>query len=259
MKTIIFGDSFIGPFSLVDDNNIVIHKFKAATMKGLSKPKNSNRKQIINVIQKEEEKSNINCLIFNFGQVDLYFSYYYMRYVKQKIFEMEPIIKSYVEFITNLDCPGSNKIILAVYPSTLKDENIFGCLLMYGILTEEQIANIPEIEKKKVSNFKFRFKLYQKFNKLLAKYCKKNKLTYLSLDNFLLNKNNKLKSKYINPVSKYSIHLLWEPLIPLLLSKISKCQIKKKYTVKLKNTYHTFIKKKTKQILHKNKTKKKNN
>lgn len=44
MSIHIFGDSFIGPFNLIDDNNIKIHKFKGATMKGLLNKNNENRK-----------------------------------------------------------------------------------------------------------------------------------------------------------------------------------------------------------------------
>lgn len=38
MSTFIFGDSFVGPFTLLDDKNIHIYKFKGATMKGITKP-----------------------------------------------------------------------------------------------------------------------------------------------------------------------------------------------------------------------------
>jgi hypothetical protein len=47
MTTLIFGDSFIGPFSLIKDNNLKLYKFKGATMKGLGKYDNENRKKII--------------------------------------------------------------------------------------------------------------------------------------------------------------------------------------------------------------------
>ena len=50
--TYIFGDSFIGPFKLVDDKNFKIYKFTGASMKGLTKEDNENRKKIINVIGK---------------------------------------------------------------------------------------------------------------------------------------------------------------------------------------------------------------
>ena len=84
MTTLIFGDSFIGNFTLVDDDNLKIHKFKDATMKGLGKPDNENRKKIIKITNKNK---NNTCMIFNFGQVDFNFSYYYDRFVqKKKIF-----------------------------------------------------------------------------------------------------------------------------------------------------------------------------
>ena len=76
MTTFIFGDSFIGPFKLVDDSKIRIYKFTGATMKGITKKEHKNRKKIINILSKNP---NPKCIIFNFGQVDLYLSYYYQK------------------------------------------------------------------------------------------------------------------------------------------------------------------------------------
>ena len=51
--------------------------------RGDSKPqyKNKNRKKIETVVS---NSNNIRCLIFNFGQVDLYFSYYYAKFIQNK-------------------------------------------------------------------------------------------------------------------------------------------------------------------------------
>lgn len=86
--------------------------------------------------------------------------------------------------------------------------------------------------------------MYLKFNNLLEKYCKLHKINFIKLDSFLLNKNKKIKSKFIDPVSKFNIHLLWEPLIPVILSQILCCNIQKKYKINLKKSYNNFIKQK---------------
>lgn len=241
MTTLIFGDSFIGPFSLIKDNNLKLYKFKGATMKGLGKCDNENRKKIINTINKNK---NMNCIIFNFGQVDLYFSYYYNKFINNKKFMMTSIIKKYVEFINSLNCNNCNKIIFAVYPSPIIDENIFNVLLAYGILSNNVVNSISNSDKKKVSNFIFRYNMYLKFNNLLEKYCKLNKINFINLDSFLLDKNKKIKSKFLDPVSKFNIHLLWESLIPIILSQILCCKINKIYKINLKKSYNNFIKQK---------------
>ena len=86
--------------------------------------------------------------------------------------------------------------------------------------------------------------MYLKFNNLLEKYCKLNKINFIKLDDLLLNKNKKIKSKFIDPVSKLNIHLLWEPLTPVILSQILCCDIEKKYKINLKKSYNKFIKQK---------------
>lgn len=252
MTTLIFGDSFIGPFSLIKDNNLKLYKFKGATMKGIGKYDNENRKKIIDTINKNK---NINCIIFNFGQVDLYFSYYYNKFINKKKFMMTSIIKKYVEFINSLNCNNCNKIIFAVYPSPIIDENVFNVLLSYGILSNNNVNSISNSDKKKVSNYIFRYNMYLKFNNLLQKYCKLHKINFIKLDSFLLNKNKKIKSKFIDPISKFNIHLLWEPIIPVILSQILCCNIEKKYKTNLKKSYNNFIKQKKNDFNKKNKIK----
>ena len=253
MSILVFGDSFIGAFNLVYDNNLKIHKFKGATMKGLGKIDNENRNKIITIVNKNKNKNN-KCLIFNFGQVDLYFSYYYNKFVTKKEFDMTSIIKNYIEFINGLDCNNCNKVIFAVYPTTIEDENIFDVLISYDILTKKEVESISDSDKKRVSNFNFRYNMYLKFNKLLEKYCKLYKITFINMDNILLNKNKKLKSIFLSPISKLNIHLLWEPIIPIIISKMvgCNCKINKKYKVNLKKTFNNYIKQKQKIMMKKN-------
>jgi hypothetical protein len=245
MNTLIFGDSFIGPFTLLDDNNIKIYKFKGATMRGITKETNETRKKIITLVNNNH---NYKCIIFNFGQVDIFFSYYYKKYIQKKKFMIDQFTKKYVEFIYGLNCNNSKKIIFAVYPTTIKDENVFNTLLAYGILSDADIKLISKSDIQKTSNFNFRYTMYAKINNLLKKYCNIYKLTFINLDNVLLNKNKRLKSMFIDPMSAYNIHLLWEPLIPILVSRITKCITNKKYKIDLKKSMKKFIKLKIKDI-----------
>jgi hypothetical protein len=257
MTTFIFGDSFIGPFKLVDDSKIRIYKFTGATMKGITKKEHKNRKKIINILSKNP---NPKCIIFNFGQVDLYLSYYYDKFIKNKRFMMESIIKKYIEFINTIDCNNCNKIVIAVYPTTLKDKNVFKSLLKYNVLSEDVINSIDKSDIEKTSNFKFRYNMYIKFNNLLEKYCKIYNINYINLDNLLLNKNKKLKDQYINHFDKDSIHLHWEPLIPILIKKVTTCKIKQKYKINLKKSLAKYLKWKKKIAkMEKEKSRKKNN
>ena len=64
----------------------------------------------------------------------------------------------------------------------------------------------------------------------------------------------KLKKKFINPISNRGIHLAWEPLIPIMLSKLKKYNIKEKYKVDLKKSQEEYLKNKI--VIIKNKIEK---
>lgn len=245
MTSIIFGDSFVGPFKLIKDKKLKIYKFKGATLKGLTKLENNNRKKIKSVVS---SINNIKCIIFNFGQVDLYFSYYYSRYIQNKRFMMEPMIKKYVKFISDLECKKCNKIIFGVFPNPIKDKYIYKTLLVYKILPENLINSIDKKDKDRLSSHNFRFNLYIKFNKLIQKYCNIYNIKYIDFDDVLLNKNNRVKKEFINKESIYNIHLLWEPLIPVILQKIDICNIKKNYVYNIKKSLNKYLKNKKKEI-----------
>ena len=65
---------------------------------------------------------------------------------------MSSMIKKYIKFINSLDCKKCNKIIIPVYPTVLKDKNVFNSLLNYGILSNNDIKSIKKIDIKKHQN-----------------------------------------------------------------------------------------------------------
>ena len=155
---------------------------------------------------------------------------------------MSSMIKKYIKFINSLDCKKCNKIIIPVYPTVLKDKNVFNSLLNYGILSNNDIKSIKKIDIKKTSKFSFRYNMYKKFNNLLEKYSKIYNINYINLDDVLLNKKtNKIKKKFINPNTDVSIHLLWEPLIPLLVKKIKICNINTNYKINLEKSLKKYM------------------
>jgi hypothetical protein len=235
-KILLFGDSFIGIFKLLKNKNIKIYKYKGASMRGLLKEQNQNRKDII----KRSAQKQVKCCIFSFGQVDLHFTYYYKRFIKKEKMVFENIAKSYVEFINSLnEC--ENKIIIGVYPSAVLDENVRGQLLHYEIIDEN--TNVDD----KYFDFNFRFNLYTKFNEQLKRECKKYNIEYIDVGKIVLGDDNKVKSKYIDPISPYNVHLIWETLLPKLVKKMCNDKLKLKCISKcsLDKTLKGFIKEKT--------------
>ena len=139
-----------------------------------------------------------------------------------------------------------NKIIFAVYPITVEDEDVLDGLILRGIISKNVINSISETEKKKVADFKFRYNMYLKFNNSLEKYCKLHKIQFINFDKFLLNKDKTIKTKFVDPNSKYNLHLTWEPLIPIIISQILSCKIKKEYKINLKKSFKRYIEEKKK-------------
>lgn len=226
-----FGDSFINIFTLLNNKYYKIYKYKGASIKGLTKKDNKNRGNIINIIN---NYNKINCCIFSFGQVDIHFSYYYKKFVKKEKFTIKNMIIDYVDFISSFDnC--ENKIVIGIYPSAVNDEDVYGQLLNYGI-----INNDIEIDKYYFDH-KFRHKLFSLFNDFLKNECIKRNIQYIDVGEIVLDKNNKVKEIYKDPISKYNIHLLWEPLIFKLLEKIKGCNIDTKNINKLEESLHKYI------------------
>ena len=112
-----------------------------------------------------------------------------------------------------------DKIVFSVYPSIIDEKIYFLTLKNYGILTEEQINNIDDKLKKKLADNRRRIKLYIRFNYYIQKYAHKYGIKYINFDYILLNDDYTVKDEFRNVHNPYSIHVLWEPLIPHILDK----------------------------------------
>jgi len=223
-NTLIFGDSFIGPFTLLKSNNLILKKFKGATMKGLTKPNHFNRQEILKIINRHNHK--IKCVIFMFGNVDFNFSIYYTKLIQKKEIELDSIVEKYIEFIDSIHCE-CQKIVFNVFPTTIEDKEIFGCLQNYGIIEKDILNNLSKEIKEELSNHSFRFSYYKRFNNKLKEECKKRNITFIDLEKEFLDNDNKILNKYKDPESPYNVHILWEPVIGLFVEKLRNCGLKK--------------------------------
>lgn len=248
MTTYIFGDSFTGCFTLVKNPAIKIKKYKGATIKGLTKETNDNRKSIIDTIKNAK---NINCLIFNFGNVDVHMSFYYKLIYFNEMIDYKDMVKKYVEFINNIKC-NCNKIVIGVYQSPLKVKNVIESLYKYGVIkdTGDKAQNTKNEEKiKPYIKLEKIYKRFKIFNDLLEKECKKYNIQYEDIDYLIRNKNNKmvLDDKFID-ISQYNIHLRWKPLIKIWVSRLNKCGISGRCLVDIEKEEKRYLEHKTELI-----------
>lgn len=242
MSVLIFGDSFIGPFSLLDvkkhNNQIKLFKFKAATLKGITKEGHPNRKKIKKIIKKYR---NARCVIFNFGQVDINNSHYYDRYVLKKKSKINKTLEKYVDFISNLKCGKKcKKYIIGVYPFTIKNENVLGSLYNYGVFPDEYDVVTDKNDFDRFVSERENRRL--KYNAKLKEESNKNNIKYISFDEALM-KDGVLEDKYIVADRIHNIHLVWETLIPVLVKKFVNCGMKEEYNEDLDKSHNDYRKK----------------
>lgn len=169
VRAIFFGDSFIKLFGLLNDysdsvlkspRKIEVHKYKAASAKGLCRDGNQNRADIRRIVHKLSRGGgsgggsplypNLERLVFCFGSVDVHMSYYYKKYVQETPLsddDLKAIARNYVDFVAGLEVTGStrtlSKLVVGIYPSPLEDEHVGASLKAYGSLeTDEQVETV---------------------------------------------------------------------------------------------------------------------
>lgn len=239
-EILFFGDSFIGIFSLLNKTKFPVFKYKGATAKGLTKTNNENRKDIINKIAYYKPK----CVVFNFGSVDVFFSFYYKLFVEKKIIHYKTFIDEFVykyfDFVVSLEC--DNKCIMLPGYNPIRDNLVESSLINYGIIQEK----ITDPEMKFVFSRENRNKLVDYFNKTIKKLAKKsfdendennrkrNKNLFVIDTNKIVSKNGLIKKEF-RDISDGNVHYRWEPLLPLYVKEINKmdfCKIPKN-TIKI--------------------------
>jgi len=240
---LVFGDSFTGPLKLFNQPNWKIIKFKGATMKGLIKPNNENRLEIIRTIRKYSNANKLGGVIFCFGTVDVQFSYYYTK-LFGKSFNNHEIITGYINFIKSVTNPLEYKIgVQLVYPSAVADYNMLEQLNKYFILDnyyglpernskfsdnkkqqiQDIISNIrlekdPLIQQKLSHEFKMKTRITRvaKFNNDLRKAVANAKLICIDMYKHLVDSHGYVKHQFID-LSALNVHFRWEPQIPYIL------------------------------------------
>ena len=212
-KIFIFGDSFAGIFTLLTNRNLKIYRYTGATMRGLSKSTNQNRKKIIRRVIKGKPLH----IAFDFGNVDLHLSYYYKKIILGQDINFDEIIQDYVDFIKDLPC--ENKYVIAALPSPLKTKHVIESIKKY----------IPEITDKDIEKYglnKLKREILEKsrmnrlcnFNTILFRQSNKHNIKFIDINYYILNKL-KLKNNYID-LDNINIHLRWGPSLKIYLKNI---------------------------------------
>jgi hypothetical protein len=239
-KVIFFGDSFVRMFGLVEHRDLSVKAFKGASAKGLGRPDNENREQIVRMVQgsSTSNKSENQRLVFLFGSVDVHLSYYYKKYtLGEGEIDLEQIAYDYVDFCASLlpdvvqhNNSNNNHInqdqvttttttvtIVGIYPSPLADEAVGLSLAAMGTIAEELIPIVAAADDSKLH---YRQERVLRYNAALAKRCHEKGLDYIDAYHDVLDvPSNTIKDMY-RDVSDYNIHIVWETTLLLWLEKL---------------------------------------
>lgn len=224
---LVVGESLGKFLSSYDNTNVFV--FSGKTMKGFTKNKSPIYKKVLSNINKYNKKYNY--VIFNFGSVDNFFSFYYDSFVKvnkeyknpTEVYNnwkinIEPIIVNYVNKISKIRT-RLKKIIFPVWYSILEEENIPFSLQKYlGLDIYNSLSDNNKEIFRKLITFRERRKRTNFMNKILERECKKHKIIFNNFLTNLLDKNKRVKNKY-KDVSILNVHYLYEPMI-MDLSKL---------------------------------------
>ena len=198
--TLITGDSFCGIFTLIrSQSNVEVMKVKGGTMKGLSRYDNEGRVKLIEKLKRVPHK----CAIFNFGQVDLHFSFYHdlvkkgLDRSKDELFKhYKDMATHYVDFVASLK-NVERKIVFAIYPSPIETSKVPRQLVLYHILEAETISVYPKEKWYKVASLEARNERMVLMNVALEEACNGQDIEFMSVNEQILNDDRTVNSGYV--------------------------------------------------------------
>lgn len=202
-KLAIIGNSHLSQFVVNNDKLNKIYGY-GASICGLwnENSKLKLKEQILNYQSSNKDKT----LIFFLGQSDIEFIYYYKSVKQNKKLDInlyiEELVEKYISFIKKYI---TNKcIILGINPHVIQNiEHI------YNVNFKEKLLNNPagenNSEKYKFNDYlhiyndsyETRFNNNMLFNKKLQEECAINNINYVTINDIILDENNKVKSKYM--------------------------------------------------------------
>jgi hypothetical protein len=213
-KIFIFGDSYVRCFDYLNKNpNTIVKSFPSKSASSLYK--NEIGDTILKLLNLY--KNDIKCILIAFGQVDIHFIYYNKEIELEQKFSYEKTIENYFLFIMKLTNYTKNIYVINILPNTAKTNNFIELLIYAKSISKENSSKF-----KNLLNSKDQIKRLSIINKKLKLKCKKDKITFLELNKYIILDNYKINSIYITK-SPYDLHLFWETFIILILKKFKTC------------------------------------
>jgi hypothetical protein len=207
MTILAVGSSSAGVFKVFQDSHVL--RIGGSTMKGFTRPSGESR-LLFDKFMKKHRNSGASCICFQFGTVDHILSYYHnLIYNDVVVFDPENYVREYVKYIASIDFPGI-KAIMTPLPPVVKNDNVAGMLMVYGITSWNDIKEFGVTFFHSVSTRQERLARFDVFVDLLEEYCQKYGVHFINAE-WLLRKDGRVKEEYIDQYSDFNLHVAWEP------------------------------------------------
>jgi len=209
-NSIVFGDSHVTMFYLIENKNFTVNKYVGSSIKGIL----SQNHNYYDIIEKTNKKKHYYGF-FMFGFVDVYFYYYYRKYAKMENNNSFDFILSYipdyVKFIHSLK-KIKHKFIFSIIPNNVEPSHYLASLRFYNILNDHQLETVYSTDY----SAEILFERAVLFNSKLEKYCEKYNIKFINFYADLFY-NNKVYPLFHIVYSKINVHLIYEYVLLYLL------------------------------------------
>lgn len=203
-------------FGLVKHREIKLQAFKGASAKGLTRQGNENRDEIEHVLT---ENPQAELALFVFGNVDVHLSWFWCKYYKGSVIDLDTIAAEYVEYVAAL--PGwqrQRRMIVGVYPSQVDAAWVTLSLAVYGVLSQEVGATIEAAD----CDLAARQERVIGFNRLLKENCEALGVEYMDCFDEMTSgpeHEHRVRAAFLD-VSEPNIHPVWETTVLLWIDKL---------------------------------------
>lgn len=229
-KYLYVGDSFTRIFDHAKSNEMEVIIYKGRTCSALNKDDN-----LVSIEIKSKITINTLCIILNFGNVDIHFSYYYellsnekdkkklntnddIHLINKKF--IDKICNNYFDFILQLLPSDSYIYIINPYYSPIETELLMDTLLSY-IFYEPSHHPLHKYETN-IENILFSLEnrhslidmFYNKMNELLANFNNNTKIKLININDYIIDHHTKkIKKEYLIAQDMCDIHLRYNIVV----------------------------------------------
>ena len=199
---IIYGDGCAGSFQDIQSNTLRMRRYRGHSMEDVVNNMTDNA--IVHQMRKDVQNFKGAKLVFLFGQIDIFYTYYQTTMIEGKKHLYKKIIDKFCQLLSDLGVLNQDLLVVSCLPNNAGSKEF-----EHKIRARYNLPNNYKISLRDVNQRRL------KFNRYLATCCSSYGITYIDCDQELLDKDGLIKAEYRNP-NLFSLHILREKQLELL-------------------------------------------